>query len=326
MNPEISVVIPTCNRKDILHKCMDALSRQSIEPHRYEIILVDDGSTDGTEQSIDEIKGRLRCSFKYIRQKNKGPAAARNAGIRNTVAETVLIIGDDIIADTGLLLSHLNSHQKYPEENYAILGNVTWAKNLKATPFMYWLEYGGCQSKLSEFKHEQKVEWRYFYTGNVSLKKVFLMKGDLFDEALPYATYEDSELGYRLVKRGLVIVHDKNALAYHDHWIPLREHCRKAYYTGRTQYILVKKFSQENMEISPFSNGLWNKAYKSLPVKAFNLLAIFLINAKLFSFLEKILNFAVKLSGKSWLYIIPLEIFRDRGFLDEKYKKKVKKI
>ncbi len=326
MNPEISVVISTYNRREILGKSLYALNRQSIEPYRYEIVLVDDGSTDGTEQSVNEIRGLLKCSFRYVRQNNKGPAAARNEGINNAKGEIILFLGDDIIAERDLLAQHIKSHKEYPENNIAILGYATWAKDLEITPFMYWLEHGGSQWRFDEFENGSKIEWKYFYTCNLSLEKAFLLENSLFDEDFRYATYEDSELGYRLMKKGLVIIHNRNAMGYHDHPTTLRSACKKAHYTGISKYLFLNKISEEDKEKPSFNLPEWNGKEKSLSVKTLDLLVRYLIASDSFLFLEKMLNMIVKLSGKSWIYYLPLNFFEEKGSEDERNKRKIKKI
>lgn len=321
MNSEISVVISTYNRREILCKCLNALNRQSVEPYRYEIILVNDGSTDDTEQSINEIRGLLKFSFRYIRQNNKGPAAARNVGINNAKGEIILFLGDDIIAERDLLAQHLKSHNQYLENHIAILGYATWVKDLKITPFMYWLEHGGAQWRFNEFEHGSRIEWKYFYTCNLSLKKAFLLENGLFDEDFPYAAYEDSELGYRLTQKGMIIMYNRNAIGYHDHKSSLKDACKKSYYSGISQYIFANKIFKNCEEKLPFDLPEWNKTKKSFKVKILDLLVKSLIKIKKFPFLEKILDLIVKLTGEKWLYTIPLGIFEEKGFCDKKNNK-----
>ena len=154
---------------------------------------------------------------RYVEQPHQGPAAARNLGIREAHGELVLFIGDDIIATPNLLSEHLAWHKQYPEEHVAILGYVTWSPDIKVTPFMHWLENGGPQFKYWSIQNYQRVPYCHLYTANISFKRELLLKNGLFDEDFPYAAYEDTELGYRLNKRGLRIVYNKQAVGYHHH-------------------------------------------------------------------------------------------------------------
>ena len=85
----ISVVIPSYNRKEFLKRSIDSVINQTIKP--FEIIVVDDGSTDGTESII---KGHYDF-VKFIKQKNKGVSAARNVGIKVSIGEWICFLDSD---------------------------------------------------------------------------------------------------------------------------------------------------------------------------------------------------------------------------------------
>jgi len=76
--PALSVIIPTCNRQRVLAECLDALGRQTMPPEMFEVIVVDDGSTDETEQFCRYFQPNY--SFQYLRQLNAGAGAARRRG------------------------------------------------------------------------------------------------------------------------------------------------------------------------------------------------------------------------------------------------------
>src|SRR3990172_2174413 len=75
----LSVIIPTYNRREQLLKCLRALQAQSILPQEFEVIVIDDGSTDNTETAVRS-EG-FPFSLKYLRQDHQGPGMARNLGI-----------------------------------------------------------------------------------------------------------------------------------------------------------------------------------------------------------------------------------------------------
>ncbi len=240
---EVSIIIPTYNRKNILKKCLNALFAQVLSKEQYEIIIVDDGSTDGTNNMInEEIQKNSDIRIRYFKQENKGPASARNLGINNSIGDIILFIGDDIIATPKLLNQHIVFHYKYPQNNIAILGYVTWSPEIKITPFMFWLEHGGPQFSYYKFIHEEEVE--NFWTCNISLKRSFLIKNGYFDEDFPYAAHEDTELGYRLQKKGLQIIYNKNAIAYHYHSTNIEKYCYRQKLVGKSFIILHKKYPE----------------------------------------------------------------------------------
>ena len=98
---EVSVVIPTYNRKERLKDTLESLFHQTIPKDQYEIIVVDDGSSDGTEELVQVMIKTSPCSLRYFKQKNQGQAAARNLGIKNAVAEIIGFTDDDCIVDAG---------------------------------------------------------------------------------------------------------------------------------------------------------------------------------------------------------------------------------
>ena len=139
----ITVVIPTYNRKEILRKCLAALFDQTLPKDDYEIVIVDDGSTDGTGEMVKAVAEDAPCGVRYFQQENRGPAAARNAGIRNAKGQIILFAGDDSIATPILLEEHADWHRRYPNPNMAVLGYDTWSPEIEVRPFMQWLESGG---------------------------------------------------------------------------------------------------------------------------------------------------------------------------------------
>ena len=122
----VSVVVPTHNRKEKLLACLDALARQSVLPQEFEVVVVDDGSTDGTREAL-EVR---RCPFalRYFSQEAAGPGAARNLGIERAAGELVLFIGDDILADERLIEEHLLAHAANPDPGAAVLGHIDWPR------------------------------------------------------------------------------------------------------------------------------------------------------------------------------------------------------
>ena len=137
-NPYLSIIIPTFNRKDLLKLCLKALFRQRPLTKDCEIIVVDDGSTDRTEELVKSLINDSPCFLQYFRHEHKGPAAARNIGIRNAKGKVILFLGDDIIAEEHLLEEHYKFHMQAPENN-ALLGLIKWHPDLKINSFMDFL-------------------------------------------------------------------------------------------------------------------------------------------------------------------------------------------
>src|SRR5579883_2869122 len=96
--PSMSVIIPTCNRAGILARALAALEAQSVAPEAFEIVVCDDGSSDGTGAAAEAHAGRTRRPFRLLRQANAGANRARNSAIAAAGGRLLLILNDDTIA------------------------------------------------------------------------------------------------------------------------------------------------------------------------------------------------------------------------------------
>ena len=259
MKSEISVIIPTYNRLEILKKCLKTIKDNSFTKS-YEVIIVNDGSSDGTFIEISNfIKENKFENFYIFDQKNGGPAKARNLGIKKSQSDILLFVGDDSIFDKNLLEEHyVWNIERYPQENVAVLGHNEWSKEIEITPFMNWIDNVGLQFSYGEFVDENSPSWRNLWTCNISFKKNFLMKYGMFDEEFPYAAWEDVELGWRLFKHGLKIKYNKNAIAYHYHPTSFESVKRRMVYHGYSQMILAKKIGKE------YSNKFFKQPIKTI--------------------------------------------------------------
>lgn len=250
---KLTVIIPTYNRKGILKKCLNALFNQAYPQSDYEIIVIDDGSTDGTEELVKSLRSDSSCVLRYFRQEHRGPAATRNVGIENANGKIILFIGDDIIATSTLLEEHSKWHRQYPDYNIAVLGYVTWAPEITVTPFMEWLEKGGGQFAYNEIARQTEVDFKYFFSSNVSVKTKFLKDYDLFfDESFPYAAYEDLEFSYRLHLKGVKLFYNADAIGYHEHLTNFETSCQRMRLVGKSAVILASKHSIFNDKVTTY--------------------------------------------------------------------------
>jgi glycosyltransferase involved in cell wall biosynthesis len=230
---QLAVLIPTFNRRETLAQALQALfAQQGLEQVAWEIIVVDDGSTDGTGELVTSLAAESPVSLSYLVQENSGPASARNAGLRAATAPLVLMIGDDILATPGLLAQHLAAHERHPAPHAAVLGRVDWSPELNVTPFMHW--WAENRFRLGVLQAgKAKIDFSFFYTCNISVKREFLLAHGLFDETFRAAAYEDTELAYRLDQAGLEIHFAPQAVAYHHHPTDLQAACRRTQSIGR---------------------------------------------------------------------------------------------
>lgn len=302
---QLSVIIPTYNRKNVLIKCLNALFNQTYPQSNYEIIVIDDGSTDGTEKMIKTMIDGAPCALRYFKQENKGPAAARNVGIRNANGKIVLFVGDDIIVTPSLLEEHLKWHGQYPDNNVAVLGYVTWSPEIEITPFMKWLENGGPQFHFWQIKDKIEVDaHNYFYTCNLSLKRKFILENGLFDTEFSYAAFEDIELGYRLKNKGLKMKYNKDAVGYHYHYTSLASACERMKRVRESSIIYHSKISGIDKKNSPRKSSLAKELIIKIlyPIAGFILKIIAVIFEKK-KILPKVYSFVLESSSKKGMEI-----------------------
>jgi glycosyltransferase involved in cell wall biosynthesis len=236
----LTVVIPTFNREVVLKKALEAYLLQSNSAEIDELLVVDDGSTDGTEQMVAEVSRRSAFPIRYLRQSNKGPAAARNYGIREARSPIILFTDSDIVPTNNFVAQHLEWHKANPDLNVAVLGYVTWPEEPRPTAFMRW--YGEeAIFKYKEIEHDVAISSEFFYTCNVSLKTDFLKNAGLFDEDFKSAAYEDVELGYRLTKANLRLLYNRHAIAYHHQFFLFSDACRKAKANYAAEQVFLSK-------------------------------------------------------------------------------------
>ncbi|MBU2524755.1 glycosyltransferase family 2 protein [Patescibacteria group bacterium] len=227
MKMDFSIIIPTYNRREILLKCLQTLDELNYDKNRFEVIVVDDGSDDKTDQMVWDFAEDSDMSIEYFYQENKGQGNARNLGLNHAKGDVVVFIGDDIIVCPDFLKEHMRVHKNHPEENAACLGFIEWHPDLNITTFMNWLtngssvlgKFGGHQFAFEKLQGKDEADYNFFYTSNISLKRSLLMR-EKFDSKFNCYGWEDIELGFRLQKKhGLRLYYNKDAVAYHLHEI-----------------------------------------------------------------------------------------------------------
>ncbi|KFI32724.1 glycosyl transferase [Haematobacter missouriensis] len=230
--PAISIIIPTYNRKDALKRCLDALRKQVLHNAKFEVLVIDDGSAEAIQPPVQEYAPiRITC----IRQKQAGANAARNRGLSEARAPIVLFLNDDTIAEPDLLARHLALHDRFPEEEVAVLGRMTIHPDFAANP----LSPLHHDASFAPLAGRQEVDWTAFFTCNLSVKAAFLARHGRFDETLRW--HEDIELGQRLAPHGLRLLYAPEALGYHWHSLDETQFLRIAEREGTALALWWKK-------------------------------------------------------------------------------------
>jgi rhamnosyltransferase len=234
---ELSVVIPTRNRPQLLRRCVDRLAEQTLDPSDYEIIVVDDGSDEATLELPQAASG---AAVRLLRQAQLGPAAARNLGVRQAAAGVIVFLGDDILAPPGFLEVHRDWHRAHPSPWEGMLGRVDWPDSYLRDHYMRWLDASGLQFGYAGLRAGQPLRYYHFYTSNVSLKRGMLLEHP-FDEEFQDAAQEDTELGLRLEAAGFQLYFEPRSTAEHHHFYTLEASCRHRRRVGRAGYLFRRK-------------------------------------------------------------------------------------
>lgn len=204
MSIEVSVVIAAYNRKEYLTKCLDCLFDQDYPPDCYEVIVVDDASTDGTEAMVKA--KNPACRLKYLRQSvNCGPGASRNRGVFAAEGEIIVFIDSDAFAPTWYVREHAKSHKAHP---HAIVDGPAITirdESLIDNPPLY-------SSKVKTLA-ALGFFGLAFVTANASCLREDFIKTGGFDE--DFKKSQDLELCQRLLKLGLKRVRNRRAYVLH---------------------------------------------------------------------------------------------------------------
>jgi lipopolysaccharide/colanic/teichoic acid biosynthesis glycosyltransferase len=279
----ISVVVPAYNAAATMTACLQALKQQTIaEP--YEIIVVDDGSTDETAVLAQQAGATV------IRRTRGRPAAARNSGIR-AANGTIVCCTDADCLPTPTWLRELTAPFADP--------NIVAAKGSYAThqpqivARFVQLEY---EDKYDLLAQQETIDFIDTYAA--AYRREVLLANDGFDEQFPYL--EDQELSFRLAARGYKMVFQPTAVVYHHHSHTLARYARKKGIIGYWKAQVVRRFPQQGVkdshtpQVMKVQMGLMGLLLASLPLLLFSRWALLLTGTLLLTFLLTTLPFVAK--------------------------------
>jgi GT2 family glycosyltransferase len=207
--PSISVVMPTFERRESLARTLHGLERQTYPVTDFEVVVVDDGSTDGTLSWLATASTPFR--LRPIGQVHGGPAAARNRGVAEARGALIVFVDDDVAPDAGLLAAHAQAHAAAADS--VVIGPMLPPDGWPRPAWIRWEE-----AKLA-VEYEAMRSGRYactprqFFTGNASLARSRFIAAGGFDHGFGRA--EDVELGYRLRDVGMRFVFEPRARVWH---------------------------------------------------------------------------------------------------------------
>jgi GT2 family glycosyltransferase len=242
---DLSIVIPTRNRRERILATLDALDRQRIDGAEIEIVVIDNGSSDGTYDVLAARSGKR--TLMGTTELRKGATFARNRALELVRAPLVLLLADDMVPEgDGLIAGHLAAHREHPEPNYGVLGQVRWAEPV--SPFMHWLEKAGFEPSFDDIAAGPIDPVAHLCSSHVSLKVEALRDAGGFDaENFPHLL-ADTELGVRLRRRGFVLDYRPDLLTRHHHHLTPRRYARRMRTVGRAARRLRDMYPDEAVE------------------------------------------------------------------------------
>lgn len=196
------MVIPVYNGAQTISRTVTCVLNQSYKP--YEIIVVDDGSTDNTAQVLETFAGRVT----YILQPNRGPAAARNSGIRAARGNLIAFTDSDCLPGEDWLLNLVAGF-----DSALVAGVGGLVKSADESLIGQYIDEVGFLNP----HPEGLTQIPYLITANACFRRAVLLEAGLFDERFRKPGGEEPELCLRISKRGYHFRLAQEALVFHHH-------------------------------------------------------------------------------------------------------------
>jgi GT2 family glycosyltransferase len=226
--PTLSIVIPTRNRLPCLRQCLAALASQN-GPDTFEVIVVADGCTDGTEDQLRH--GVYPFALRVCAQTARGAAAARNLGAQNAAAPVLLFLDDDVIASPGLVDAHVRAHADHAER--VAVGPYRLASPA-AGDFFGRILFDFWERTFAAMEADPcPQDAQYVLSGNLSIPASVFHRVGGFNDTFPAAGVEDYEFGLRLLAARVPLVFAAAARAKHLDTTDMAASLRRARHEGK---------------------------------------------------------------------------------------------
>ncbi|MBV7330516.1 glycosyltransferase [Chloroflexi bacterium TSY] len=256
--PDFSIIIPIYNDVDLIENCLSALSQQTVELDRYEIIVVDDGSTDGTtERIVRWANEHPETQLTLSRQENAGPASARNHGVSLSRGEILLFTDSDCVPEShwiesisACIYQDLNKYGQNSLDK-ALMPPLPLLESVYAEDLVVGCKgtYATHQTRLVALFVQAEYEERYarmsglpqidfIDTYSAAYRRDVFCQNKGFDTQLQIA--EDQEFSFRLASQGYRLLFVPNARVYHHHPDTIAKYWHRKFWTGYWKARLVR--------------------------------------------------------------------------------------
>ncbi|MAE68619.1 hypothetical protein CL635_02315 [bacterium] len=239
--PELSVIIPTHKRAEILEQCLHHLESQTIAD-KIEAIVIHDGQDDKTDALMAKSTWQIPVHYESIPKSQQG--VARNRGVQNAQSSTCLFIGDDIFLEPEVCAHHESIHRNIGTP-IAVLGGTYWDPHLEITEVMEWLMRSGWQfgyPKIESYAGDflpKHIQHLFCYTSHLSVSTE-VAKRTPFREDVSLYGWEDIEWGMRLRESGVQVYYEPQAKAFHHHIITMEDSLKRMETIGESAVVLSR--------------------------------------------------------------------------------------
>jgi len=273
--PSVSIVIPTHNRRDALLTTLAALSDVAYPAAPWEVVVVDDGSSDGTDLALREQPSLAGLNLRYLWQGNSGPAAARNRGAAAATGDVLILMDDDILVDPDFVTRHVEALLQHP--GCWVAGRIIHPEELRTTPF------GEYRDAVWERYHRQHPADRISETNGGSAANLSLWRADFtrlggFDESFHTPSCEDWDLGIRARAAGIRVLYHPTLVTRHMDWAAqsLSHFCERQRLYSIADVLLWRKYGDASPRITVIQRNslvewgkdsprlIWKKSAKCL--------------------------------------------------------------
>ncbi|MBM3335457.1 glycosyltransferase family 2 protein [Candidatus Sumerlaeota bacterium] len=245
-------MVPTYNRRPVLECTIECLLQQEFPEGEYEVVVVDDQSTDDTAEWLAGAAAQ-NDRLTAIRNPSKGRGQARNAGIRAAHGETICFVDDDVWVVPGFVAAHWAAHQRYGPKA-VIVGRLDVSLETAKTIANEYEDERLVRVEERIQAAKDNLHPGFFRTGNVSVRAHFLQEVGGFDEGFTGYSYEDSELGYRLLANGAEFRYAPDAAGEHYTATSTADVLRKQAEAGRSAVTFLRRWPEAVERLSvPFA-------------------------------------------------------------------------
>ena len=258
VTPVASVVITSRERRAALMDTLRALAVQSVPPQVYEVLVVDDGSTDGTYEAAVSLE--VPSTLRVLRhERQRGVAAGRNTAIREARGRVLIFLSDDLLVPDGFVAAHLAALERHP--GAWVVGGFRQLPSLRETPFGRYLD--DLEESFTEARKQAPVgpdvwELSWPTARNLSLPRADFERVGPFDERFR-STCEDQDLAVRARAAGIRFLYDASIDSLHNDQAGDLLRCCRAQRRGTHDTALFCAKHPERHGDSPFAraNGPW---------------------------------------------------------------------